>query len=96
MSDILILYASTHGHTGTFRASRHWALRLFAVAMPMAMAFAVVATANHYVIDVIVGVALVLAALAVQHATVVPRRIHVALPGGPQRAHAATSMHGHD
>jgi hypothetical protein len=56
-----------------FRASRHWALRLFAVAMPMAMAFAVIATANHFVIDVVVGVLLVLGALAVQHATAVPR-----------------------
>ncbi|HEX6026741.1 MAG TPA: phosphatase PAP2 family protein [Solirubrobacter sp.] len=49
-----------------YRATRHWALRLFAVAMPIAMAFAVVATANHFVIDVIVGVALVVVALAVQ------------------------------
>jgi hypothetical protein len=49
-----------------FRAARHWALRAFAVAMPAAMAFAVIATANHFVIDVIVGVALVLAALALE------------------------------
>jgi hypothetical protein len=46
-----------------FRASHHPALRLFAVLMPAAMAFAVVATANHFVIDVVVGVTLVLAAL---------------------------------
>ena len=46
-----------------FRASDHLALRLFAVLMPAAMAFAVVATANHFVIDVIVGVTLVLLAL---------------------------------
>ncbi len=49
-----------------FHASRHWALRAFAVAMPIAMAFAVVATANHFVIDVIIGVALVLTAMALQ------------------------------
>src|SRR3954454_8026336 len=42
-----------------FRSSRHWALRTFAIAMPLAMAFSVVATANHFVIDVIVGVGLV-------------------------------------
>lgn len=49
-----------------FRATRHWALRAFAVLMPLAMAFAVVATANHFVIDVVVGVTLVLVALALQ------------------------------
>jgi membrane-associated phospholipid phosphatase len=46
-----------------FRATRTPLLRAFAVLMPAAMAFAVVATANHYVIDVIVGAAIVLAAL---------------------------------
>jgi hypothetical protein len=45
-----------------FQAARHVAVRAFAVAMPMAMAFAVVATGNHFVLDVIVGVAVVLAA----------------------------------
>jgi hypothetical protein len=61
-----------------FRATRHWALRVFAVTMPLAMAVAVVATANHFVIDVIVGVALVLAALAVQHTSGMLRRSRVA------------------
>ena len=79
-----------------FRASSHWAVRAFAVAMPMMMAFAVVATANHFVIDVVVGVLLVLAALAFGRASVVSRSIHVAIPGGSRGAHAATSMHGHD
>ena len=46
-----------------FRACRHLALRLFAVLMPAAMAFAVVATANHFVVDVVVGATLVLLAL---------------------------------
>jgi hypothetical protein len=69
-----------------FRASRHWALRAFAVAMPLAMAFAVVATANHFVIDVLVGVTLVLLAFALQRASVeVPRRIGVTLHPGPTR-----------
>jgi hypothetical protein len=49
-----------------FRACRHLALRLFAVLMPAAMAFAVVATANHFVVDVVVGATLVLLALWVQ------------------------------
>lgn len=49
-----------------FRATRHWALRLFALLMPVAMAFSVIATANHFVIDVVVGVALVSAAFALE------------------------------
>ncbi len=38
-----------------FRSTRNPALRGFAIAMPAAMAFAVVATANHYVLDVFAG-----------------------------------------
>jgi len=64
-----------------FRASHHWALRAFAVAMPLAMAFAVIATANHFVIDVIVGVTLVLIALGLQRTAVVPRTIHPPFSG---------------
>jgi hypothetical protein len=41
------------------------AVRVFAVLMPVAMAISVVVTANHYVIDVLVGGLLVLLALAV-------------------------------
>jgi hypothetical protein len=48
-----------------FGAARHWALRAFALLMPAAMAFAVVATANHFVVDVIAGVAIVLLALGI-------------------------------
>ena len=66
-----------------FRATRHWALRAFAVTMPLAMAFAVVATANHFVIDVIVGVALVLIALGLPRASVLARRRRVSLRGIP-------------
>ena len=51
-----------------FQASRHWALRAFAVVMPAAMAFSVVATANHFVIDVVVGVTLVTLALVAERA----------------------------
>jgi hypothetical protein len=39
-------------------------VRVFAVLMPAAMAFAVVATANHWVLDVIVGAAVVAVGLA--------------------------------
>ena len=48
-----------------FRSTRHLALRAFAVAMPAAMAFAVVATANHYVLDVVAGATVVCVALVI-------------------------------
>ncbi|WP_187368793.1 phosphatase PAP2 family protein [Baekduia soli] len=68
-----------------YRATRHWALRSFAVLMPAAMAFAVVATANHFIIDVVVGVAIVLAAL--RAAVVLERRrarpTLISIPKGP-------------
>jgi membrane-associated phospholipid phosphatase len=48
-----------------WRASRHVLLRVFAVVMPAAMAVAVVATGNHYVVDVIAGAAIVVATVAV-------------------------------
>jgi membrane-associated phospholipid phosphatase len=41
----------------------HTAVRVFAVVLPVAMAFSVVATANHYVLDVVVGSAVVLVGL---------------------------------
>jgi hypothetical protein len=47
-----------------FTATRNLLVRSFAVLMPAAMAFAVVATANHYVADVLVGTTIVLVALA--------------------------------
>ena len=42
---------------------RRWAAYVFAALMPLAMALSVVATANHYVADVLVGGCLVVAAL---------------------------------
>jgi len=60
-------------------ASTSIALRMFGFLMPLLMAIAVVVTANHYILDVVVGIALVLighwAALAIE------RRRHAA-PGG--------------
>ena len=47
-----------------FRATGNWLLRALAVAGPAAMVLAVVATANHFVVDVIAGIAIVLAGLA--------------------------------
>lgn len=46
-----------------FQAFRSRVVRAFALGMPAAMAAAVVVTANHYVVDVVVGVMVVLAAL---------------------------------
>jgi hypothetical protein len=48
-----------------FGTTRRLVVRAFAVAMPALMAFAVMATANHFVLDIVVGGIVVLAALAV-------------------------------
>jgi len=49
-----------------FGATQHWLLRTLAVAGPAAMMLAVVVTANHFVMDVVVGVAIVVACLLVR------------------------------
>ena len=64
--------------------------------MPIAMAFSVIATANHFVIDVIVGVALVVAAFALEQASVVPRSVHVVIPGRRAHVKPGSFIHGHD
>ena len=64
-----------------FQATRHWLLRSFAVVMPAAMALAVVATANHFVIDVVAGAAIVLIGLAAER-SVEARRQRRRLDGG--------------
>jgi membrane-associated phospholipid phosphatase len=43
----------------------HLAVRLFAVVLPLAMGFAVIATANHFVLDVVGGIAIVTVGLVV-------------------------------
>ena len=43
----------------------HLAVRLFAVVSPLAMGFAVIATANHFVLDVVGGIAIVIVGLVV-------------------------------
>lgn len=47
--------------------SAHLAVRLFAVVSPLAMGFAVIATANHFVIDVAAGTVVVVVGLAVAY-----------------------------
>jgi hypothetical protein len=51
-----------------FRATRHWLLRGLAVVGPAAMVVAVVATANHFVVDVVAGVGIVLGGLLILRA----------------------------
>ena len=63
----------------------HLVVRLFAVVMPLAMAFAVMATANHFVLDVAAGIAVILVGFAV--ALAVERRQAAATLGS--RAPAA-------
>jgi membrane-associated phospholipid phosphatase len=46
-------------------AAARWWVRLVGVVLPLVMAWSVVATANHYLLDVVAGVVLVLAALGV-------------------------------
>jgi hypothetical protein len=48
-----------------FTSTTVLALRVFACVMPTLMAFAVVATANHWVLDVVVGLCVVTAGVAV-------------------------------
>jgi membrane-associated phospholipid phosphatase len=51
-----------------FRATRNSLLRLLAVVGPTAMVLAVVATANHFVVDVVAGIAIACAGLLVMSA----------------------------
>ncbi|MCW2973212.1 MAG: phosphoesterase, PA-phosphatase related protein [Thermoleophilia bacterium] len=48
-----------------FLSARNWAIRLLGLAMPAVMAFAVVATGNHWILDVIVGLLVVALGVAV-------------------------------
>jgi membrane-associated phospholipid phosphatase len=48
-----------------FSATTRLAVRAFAVASPLAMAFAVVVTANHFLVDVVAGAVVVLVGLGV-------------------------------
>lgn len=56
-----------------FLAATHLAFRLFAVLAPLAMGFAVIATANHFVLDVAGGLAVVAIGLGVAFALRAPR-----------------------
>jgi hypothetical protein len=73
-----------------FQASRHLLVRAFAILMPAAMGFAVIATANHYVVDVAAGCGIVLLSLLivdrVHAAPTIPRDVaEGAVPRGTSR-----------
>ena len=84
-----------------FRVSRNLLLRTFALLMPAAMAFSVVATANHFVLDVVGGALVVVTALLLvtwfERRTAQPSRlerdVHTIRRGPPRRqrpGHPAT------
>ena len=75
-----------------FGAWRQRVVRAAAVLMPAAMALAVVATANHFVIDVIVGATIVLVALAVE--LLIERRRLSSSDDAHERAHRRPSRAG--
>jgi hypothetical protein len=76
-----------------FRASRNPLLRGFAIVMPATMAFAVVATANHFVLDVFGGAGAVIASLALvtwlevreRRPARLERDVHTVRRGPPRR-----------
>jgi hypothetical protein len=83
-----------------FGATSRLVLRALALASPTAMFLAVVATANHYVLDVAGGVVVVLAGLAVaawmgrRAAPTLDDRERLDLPAGPERAHRPRPVRG--
>ena len=66
-----------------FTTTTHVAVRLFAVSSPLAMGFAVIATANHFVLDVAAGIVVVLVGLAAAHAMERERRVATLGDSGP-------------
>ena len=64
-----------------FHATRRRAVRVFAVVLPVLMAVAVVATANHFVLDVVAGCALSLLGLAVANRLAALGERHPSLRG---------------
>jgi len=74
-----------------FAAFATLAVRVFAVAMPVAMAFAVVATANHFVLDVVAGMLVACVGLAVAVA-LERHRTHRYRPGRPGRSAPARAL----
>jgi hypothetical protein len=68
-----------------FTATRSRVVRFLSVVGPLAMAFAVVATANHFVVDVVAGIAVVLIGLMVAASAARPRAAIVAELAGDEK-----------
>jgi membrane-associated phospholipid phosphatase len=75
--------------------SSHLAVRVLGVVLPTLMAISVVLTANHYVIDAVAGIALVLACLWVVRSRALRRVARPVLPaqrrGDDERDPATTA-----
>jgi hypothetical protein len=69
-----------------FMTTTHLAVRTFAVVSPLAMTFAVVATANHYMVDVAGGATVVLVGLAGAHIIEKRRSLPTATLAGDEPA----------
>jgi PAP2 superfamily len=69
-----------------FLTTTHLAVRTFAVLSPLAMTFAVVATANHFFVDVAGGAAVVLVGLAGAHIIEKRRAVPAATLAGDEPA----------
>jgi hypothetical protein len=69
-----------------FLTTTHLAVRAFAVLSPLAMTFAVVATANHFMVDVAGGAAVVLVGLAGAHIIEKRRAVPTATLAGDEPA----------
>lgn len=69
-----------------FLTTMHLAVRAFAVLSPLAMTFAVVATANHFIVDVAGGAAVVLVGLAGAHIIEKRRAVPAATLAGDEPA----------
>ena len=67
------------------RVSTVWIIRLFGCLMPVAMLAAIVLTANHYIIDAVVGGAVALTGLAVAEA------VHRRRRGAPESSESSES-----
>jgi membrane-associated phospholipid phosphatase len=89
-----------------FRVSQNLLLRAFGLVMPVAMAFAVVATANHFVLDVVGGALVVMTALLLvtwlerrrTRPSRLVRDVHTLRRGTPRRqrpGHPATRRGAH-
>jgi hypothetical protein len=77
-----------------FGATRHWLLRALAVLGPASMALAVVVTANHYIVDIVAGVFIVVACLLVRDVVHGQRAPRPSMDSGERRTSAEQGRPG--